>query len=555
MDPEYSLQDVVRCHSCDTPKPPLHCNICEVHLCRDCEKNHLLDDSIKHNVVLFEFRGCITKCQKHSTEICDRYCEQCDIPICVHCTSSKRHRGHVFVDVLKTLETQKHVLNNDLKELTLFICPYYEKIASNIPVLKENLEENANTLLSVINKQGDDLHREIDKHLEKLKRELYENKSKSVVELEKKANKIKHTLSEIKKIIENLNKLLISNDVSIVFAYKSRNAEFRKLPPEHTIALPSFTPQNINAEQINQLFGSLSVPSTCIKTEQHANTMDFQGAKASTPERPLIDEPHIIKDINTEYGGSKKLTSVSCLSDDQIWMSGFEDNIMRLYNLQGELVKSIQTKSGKHPSDIAVTKSGDLVYTDCSNKTINIVKNTKIETVTVIRLRGWRPQNVCTTFSGDFLVAMYSDDFKQAKVVRYSGNTETQRIQYNDKEQPLFSSAGLSKYISENKNLDICVADYKAGAVVVVDHAGKFRFTYTGCSSTARTKKPFNPVGITTDSQSRILTAEHYMHCIYILDRDGQFLRFIDNCHLQHIWGVCLDSSDNLFVAEHETAD
>lgn len=48
------------------------------------------------------------------------------------------------------------------------------------------------------------------------------------------------------------------------------------------------------------------------------------------------------------------LFSVSCLNE-QVWTYG-QDNIMRLYNLHGKLVKSIQTKSVK-------TQSGYLVYT------------------------------------------------------------------------------------------------------------------------------------------------------------------------------------------------
>lgn len=64
MDSEYSLQDVVRCHSCETPVPTLHCDVCDVHLCKRCEEKHLLDKSIEHVVVTFELRGRLFNCKQ-----------------------------------------------------------------------------------------------------------------------------------------------------------------------------------------------------------------------------------------------------------------------------------------------------------------------------------------------------------------------------------------------------------------------------------------------------------------------------------------------------------
>jgi hypothetical protein len=147
---------------------------------------------------------------------------------------------------------------------------------------------------------------------------------------------------------------------------------------------------------------------------------------------------------------------------------------------------------------------------------------------------------------------MESDDRRQSKIVRYSGSTEKQTIQFDDQDQPLYSAEYSSKYICENRNLDICVADRGLGAVVVVNQSGKLRCRYTGHKATAA--EAFAPAGIATDSQSHILTTDFNNGRIHILNQDGLFLCFFQNCDLNYPSSLCIDTKDNLFVAERRTA-
>lgn len=106
MDRRWA-QDVLRCRLCETPGPPLYCEICGIYFCKSCVGEHLLDQSKEHRVVPLQKRELTTKCSKHSTQLCDNYCEQCDIPFCLECVSNNEHLGHKQVQILSTLETKK----------------------------------------------------------------------------------------------------------------------------------------------------------------------------------------------------------------------------------------------------------------------------------------------------------------------------------------------------------------------------------------------------------------------------------------------------------------
>ena len=435
---------------------------------------------------------------------------------------------------MRMFETKK----DDLQDLETFIYPKYQEAAKNIQVQRGNVNKLSQKLKTALDKQGEALHTEIDSIIQGMKSEIDDMDAKHIAAIDEQEEAINHTITEITQAILDLKRLLDTSDVCLVSEYTSRTEEFRNLPAQFQVTLPTFTPQEINREQIHQQIGSLS--KLAIKY----------------PVGTLLKEPRILTNVQTEYKGG--LHSVSCLRDNEFWTCN-GDNILRLYNLQGELLRSVQTKSGNGPWDIAVTRSGDLVYTDYSDRSINLVSGTQIQTL--ITLRGWRPLCLCSTSSGDLLVTMDSDDDKPTKVVRYSGSTKKQTIQWDDQGNPLYSygfyfdydELYYDKYLSENRNSDICVADYDARAVVVVSAAGKLRFRYTGPPSTPR--ESFRPHGITTDSQGNILTSDYNnsrIH-IHIIDQDGHFLRFIHNCDLKNPVDLCVDSRDNLFVTEYWT--
>lgn len=195
-----------------------------------------------------------------------------------------------------------------------------------------------------------------------------------------------------------------------------------------------------------------------------------------TTARKLLDNPEHATILNAGY---KELRNIAISKEEQIWTSGHNDEIKCFHIKSSRLQQTFKTKLKEWHNDIAVDNNGDLLYSSAVTRSVNKVVNGRAEEWIIIL--GWVPSNLCVTESGDLLVTctMYSEDTTQSKVVRYSGSTEKQTIQFDDKGKSLFSGSKMIKYITENRNQDICVADCQGGAVVVVYQNGKFRNRYT----------------------------------------------------------------------------
>ena len=159
--------------------------------------------------------------------------------------------------------------------------------------------------------------------------------SKHQIALDKQEEAINNITTEIKQVIQDLKSLLDTGDDSVVLNYQFRIEEFRNLLYKVKVNLPHFITYQTNRDQLLKQFGSLTALS--IETEEQGYTVSSSADNVSPPARPMLDFPSLITDIRTIGNGS--ITHVSCLIDEEIWIIG-NDDILNLYNLQGEVLRS-----------------------------------------------------------------------------------------------------------------------------------------------------------------------------------------------------------------------
>ena len=99
-------------------------------------------------------------------------------------------------------------------------------------------------------------------------------------------------MNAISQAIQNLRELQDTANVYCVFEYKTKNDQFRKLPPKVKISLLDFVPKKFNREKIMEQFGALS--SLTIEDEDYEKIMPSQGTETPPQDRSLMEVPQLL---------------------------------------------------------------------------------------------------------------------------------------------------------------------------------------------------------------------------------------------------------------------
>lgn len=528
MDQRYSAQDLIRC-KCENI-PWRYCDDCEIILCENCKQSHT-----GHKIIPYDVNNSLLEypqCDLHKKQTCKYQCENCNVIACNDCVAHD-HAEHTLSELKAIYSTKKEHIQKDLEKLEKQVLPSIEKAYNEL----SGLDDKFLKMKMQLSEKEEEFFREVRILFDQLRMNI----SKEAEHVGTLKQDYKKNIHEAQSLVHVLKKMDNSFEVYPTVQYRSKINELLKLPLIVKVEVPEIISKQ---EVMDELHKAFQLTSLHIEYKE----IDLAPEKSVDFVREFLNEPKIVNVLTT---GNKHLCNVTCLNEDHVWTSDQTAEI-KCYNTKGVLQKSTKTTSGNQPNDIAIDKDGAIVYSDGPSKTVNRVVND--QTKEIIRLPGFIPGNLCVTSSNDILVVITNDKTTQSKVLRLENSEIVLSIQFDDKGKPLFSEKCTTKYVKENKNLDICVADSDAGAVVVVNQAGELRFRYTG-GHTSSKRNQFRPFGITTDSQSHILTVDDQSHCIHILDQDGKFLRFIDNCDLKAAYGICVDNSDNLFVCKFWKGD
>lgn len=254
--------------------------------------------------------------------------------------------------------------------------------------------------------------------------------------------------------------------------------------------------------------------------------------------------------------GVNQIRHICCMKSDLFWINDDYNDII-LKSVHGDTLHKISDRPENEESSGSFTLNNEheLIYI---SKNLSLKKlSSELTTTTVIIQKwsqGWKPRCVYWSPTSDsLLVGMCSIHLNCGMVTRYNPTGELKQvIRYDNNRLELYRNPC---FITENNNGDIVVSD-SGSAVVVTDHEGKDRFSYTGPSSRSR----LEPRGICTDPLSNILVCDNVSESVHVIDKEGQFQSFLRlntnpkkekldivglsyNVHSQQLWIGSQDSN------------
>lgn len=528
--------EVIGCGICGMPSQQF-CNNCQICVCVDCIKNHEdVFSSLSHDIVPFKERSLqliFLECEFHPGQHCETNCETCNLAVCIKCTQSGAHQGHNVVELYKVVGAKKQEIKKQTDEIESKIIPKYQatKIDIESKIFKVTNEcdrtENERERLRKI------WHQEVDIIFNKVGSFTQFIKDYNLAALTTQQTNIEKELQEILLKVEQ-NKVILNSKLPYeVVNYQSTVKEPTEISNDFNIRLPCLKSNAVSDTELSIKMGEIQATMTQTSQTCLANGLTFLSTKE------LLSKSKVVASISTKY---KPLFRVACVGTNEAFITGKGKTISRI-DIRGSVLDTFTTECQTRPSGMSVIEQGELFYSDCDRRTLNIVRHGQAK-IFITLPQGWDPYSLCCCKSGDILVHVSCGG--KNRIIRYKGINLSQDIDLDQHGNPIFKEGKFTLNMVENNNGDVCVSDVNADSVVDIDTAGKVRFRYDGTA--AKRKKPFSPRCIVTDSLSQIIVTDVNNFCIHILDQDGKFLKCLINSGVKVPCGLSVDCYGRLWV-------
>ena len=473
------------------------CFPCDLNLCEGCREKHLLDDTSRsHDVRMYRetYPTLFPEhCDRHTKKkyIYTKYCRECLVPLCKKCARGHSHRGHLQGDINEPYHRQRETYRKWYQNILLELLPQCMDKKVHVQKKLERERDLSEDMLKRLTTQADTVKKLIDEKVE----EFTNRWNSQIGTLRTTKGELSSKITHMKNIVENFEDSANHPARFLMFVKDNPMNELQEVcdPP-----LPSFVEGELDINMIEKLLGRVE-------------TNDL--TQSPRPEKKTLLVPELTS-----------IRHISCLATNRVWISDNTSLIcINLENMEKLHKVSVPKDSyGCH----TVNKKDELFFIDNDRKLVKLSNNLQ-ECHPVLKVtNSWEPISVhFSTLTNTLLIGMIIP-LKKARVVRQSGSGQEEGdLEDVSDAHELYEAPA---YITENKNGDVIVSDYKKKAVIVVNSLGCHRFSYRGPPQGHL--EELWPRGVCIDNQANILVSNFNSRSgaeLHVLDKDGRVLKMV----------------------------
>ncbi|XP_052058535.1 uncharacterized protein LOC127698870 [Mytilus californianus] len=515
------------------------CQSCDLNLCDICNtKIHTKSEKLsKHNVVLLqnvenveelEKQGKLDlteiACMKHMDQKFERYCINCDKPLCSSCLI----RPFQYEELKKVYE-EKCILLEDLKRKIDECYPFFEKKAAKFRKMDDGEVTKHNDIKEKICNRKSVIKDAVTKeslNLIGVMEGIWDTEKNPLLTERERLSQIEQELKTRK---NTLHEVLEKKDPASVFS----------------------TVEQIRRDIPKILYSKIQPPELVYLEPKEKNMKEVLGSVIRIPEISLI---HTFDVLFCEISGLVSLTDDICV------MYSNKCSQFKYFTISGS--KFVTTKDivdadrkGTHNfekvSDIT-NYNGEILLSD-----MRLLNNTG--TFEKLSLPFIRDKLRCTGIHSskyNEVIVGFTNYWGSAGILelsnigcRYGIREKMRRVECDTKSDKVLFDC--PEKIATNINGYICVIDRinsEKARVVVIGKWGKPKWTYTGHPS-INSESDFFPNDIITSLSGLVLVAEKDKNAIHVLSKEGQFIcNCISDSEITDPVSICFDKKGQLMI-------
>lgn len=450
-------------------------------------------------------------CALHSKEEVQLFCKDCEVTICRECIVSL-HTRHEFIRLEDAIDNAVKQLQGTITDVENHYLPNLENKLGEVRERKATYSAEVEKLVDDVKNNSTKLKDEIDKVSSEIEKELLDVRKKDETTYDTVISKLESFIGRVRDIVESSKASIKDGGLDVLYKYMDAKFIYSGEVEVPTISLPKvecITPERAKLEKYIGVWSKPNVDEEC--------------------RYPLLKH---VKVSGCCYAN----TGIRCISEfcnNTAWITNpRKANVLdqvTLLETSFQLNKRIELDKDSEIIGLAMSGDGHLYISTKKSTVILTIKQGSSKPKRFVDLVHYQPYGICVSNNNDVIATVIQneeltkDNFfsRRAKVLRFSVSGQLLQTIENNGDERLFH---FPQYVRENKNGDICVSDminHDEGRVVVVDSLGKWRFI---CES-RNDQSPLHPMGVACDDECRILIADQKEDLVFIVDKDGTYLK------------------------------